>query len=66
MNKEKTICPTCNGDGWYSGSEYGHDCDGTDESCQRNCPVQVQIQVGCEDCMGEGYIILPVKSSTDM
>ena len=54
----KDTCPQCNGLGWYSGSEYGHDCDGTEESCSRNCPIQVQVQVGCEMCGGTGQIII--------
>ena len=51
------ICPECNGEGWYSGSEAGHGCDGTEEDCQRTCPIQIQIQVGCEMCGGTGRII---------
>ena len=55
--KEKVECPDCNGDGWTSGSEAGHGCDGTDEDCQRSCPVQIQIQVGCETCNGTGELL---------
>ena len=50
------VCPNCNGDGWYSGSEAGHGCDGTDESCQRECPIEIQIQVECEVCGGTGRL----------
>ena len=57
-HKIEDICPECNGNGWYSGSEAGHDCDGTEESCNRNCPIQIQIQVGCEICGGTGKILM--------
>ena len=48
------VCEECDGKGWYSGSEAGHDCDGTEESCNRNCPIQIQTKVGCEICGGSG------------
>jgi protein gp37 len=30
--------------GWYTEMESGHDCDGTEESCMRKCPVPVPVQ----------------------
>lgn len=54
--KSVNMCPKCEGNGWYSGSEAGHGCDGTDESCVRNCPVQIQVQLGCDECGGTGRI----------
>lgn len=54
MEKVEVACGKCEGQGWYSGSEAGHDCGGTEESCQRNCPIEVQIQVQCEECQGTG------------
>ena len=52
--EEENTCPNCDGYGWVSGSEAQHGCDGSEEDCQRTCPVQVQIQVGCEMCNGTG------------
>ena len=60
MNNEEEICELCKGEGWYSGSEAGHGCDGTDEDCQRTCPIQIQTQVGCEMCGGTGGKVLSV------
>jgi len=57
--KEQRPCPECFGNGWVSGSEAGHGCDGTEEDCQRTCPVQIQIQVVCDFCGGTGYVTPP-------
>ncbi len=54
--KEIADCPECEGHGWIYGSEAGHGCDGTEEDCNRNCPIQIQIQVGCEFCNGTGIV----------
>lgn len=47
-------CEDCGGAGFTIGigTEAGHGCDGTEESCGRNCPIpiQVQIQEPCEFC----------------
>jgi hypothetical protein len=53
---EKLQCSKCEGNGWYSGSEAGHGCDGTEESCAINCPIEIQKQIQCEYCGGEGFI----------
>jgi RecJ-like exonuclease len=46
-----SVCPVCNGDGWYAdhAPSYQHDEDG---QCCGYCP----IQVGCEDCQGAGFV----------
>ncbi len=31
-------------EGWYTETESGHDCDGTEEVCMRRCPVPVPVQ----------------------
>jgi len=56
IEKKGEVCGECKGDGWYSGSEAGHGCDGTEEGCARTCPIEIQIQVGCEQCLGKGKI----------
>jgi hypothetical protein len=47
-------CSMCDGQGWTVGigTDYGHACDGTEESCSQNCPVPVPVQVQeqCEYC----------------
>lgn len=58
---DKAICDKCKGEGWYVGSEAGHGCDGTEESCSQNCPIQIQVQVGCDDCGGSGQVELLAK-----
>jgi DnaJ-class molecular chaperone len=58
LHTVEDICPNCGGYGWVSGSEAGHGCDGTDEDCARNCPIQVQIQEGCHVCGGTGKILM--------
>ena len=61
MNKKHTVedlCPNCFGSGWVDGVETGHGCDGTEENCARICPIQIQIQVGCEFCGGTGKILM--------
>lgn len=58
MNNKYEIkhCPECEGRGWNVGSEAGHGCDGSYENCCIVCPIQVQIQVGCEYCGGKGEL----------
>jgi len=43
-------CCVCGGQGFTVTTTSGHACDGTEESCQRNCPVPVQEQEQCEYC----------------
>ena len=47
-------CPACDGDGYTVdvALEHSQNCDG---SCVY-CPVQVQVQVQCETCGGEGNV----------
>lgn len=52
-------CEACRGQGWMV-EEYTkavHGCDGSDEMCNRVCPVPEleQEQVGCNMCCGSGY-----------
>ena len=56
-HKIEDICPNCNGQGWYCGTEAGHGCDGTQESCDMNCPIPIQTQEGCEICNGTGKLL---------
>lgn len=60
----KENCPNCDGNGWVLGSKADHGCDGTDEVCNRICPVQVQIQIGCDYCGGSGLVVLPDEEMT--
>jgi RecJ-like exonuclease len=50
-------CPECHGQGWISGtgSEHAPGCDG---ECH-DCPVPVEIQIGCEFCGGKGEVPAP-------
>lgn len=59
--KELMVCSECNGEGWILVNESGHGCNGTDEDCNRTCPIPIQKQVGCEYCLGSGYFETPVK-----
>lgn len=47
-------CGACDGHGFTieTGTDSGHACDGTEESCLQNCPVPIPIQVQeqCEYC----------------
>lgn len=61
IEEQVTYCSRCNGQGWYAGSEAGHGCDGLSENCSIMCPIQNQIQVGCEECEGKGVIKLDLK-----
>ena len=54
----KDSCRQCNGADWYSGSEAGHDCDGTEQGCQQNCPIENEIQIECKECEGK---LTPIK-----
>jgi hypothetical protein len=53
-------CDNCGGDGYTVGSttESEHGCDGTEEMCQRTCPIPVEVpyQQPCELC---GRILQP-------
>lgn len=53
---KEEVCPECGGKGWISGSRAAHGCDGTEESCSINCPVQEQTQEGCQFCGGFGVV----------
>lgn len=57
IHMDEVDCPECDGHGWYSGTESGHGCDGTERSCEQNCPVPIQVQVECEMCNGRGKVI---------
>ena len=59
--KELMVCSECNGEGWILGNESGHGCNGTDEDCNRTCPIPIQKQIGCEYCLGSGHFETPVK-----
>ena len=41
----RSACTMCNGEGQIVGTRtiYGHACDGTEESCQASCPVNLGI-----------------------
>jgi hypothetical protein len=54
---EMVECPECGGQGWISGtgSEHAPGCDG---EC-RDCPVPVEIQIGCEFCDSAGVCAPP-------
>lgn len=55
-------CPYCGGSGCIDVTVSGHGCDGTPESCARNCPVPVQEQVQCKGCCGSGWVyIIPAR-----
>lgn len=49
-------CFECDGFGWVTGTEAGHCCDGTQESCNINCPIPIQIQEQCQRCGGCGEV----------
>ncbi len=59
--KDKPMkCPDCDGEGFVIGETtgYGHACDGTQEDCDKNCPIPVpeQTQEQCPTCNGTGEI----------
>jgi len=56
-------CSNCGGNGWVSGSQAAHGCNGTDEDCAMTCPVQEQIQIGCDFCGGIGKVTSPTNNS---
>ena len=43
-------CPNCPNIGYTVKSVSTHACDGTEESCQMNCPVESQEQEQCQFC----------------
>ena len=49
-------CSKCGGCGYTTEIGYEHSpyCDGTDEVCSRNCPIQVPVLVDCDHCNGSG------------
>jgi hypothetical protein len=56
LTRLNSPCTKCDGSGYYTGSEYGHNCDGSDRDCQMNCPIEVPVQVGCGCCSATGFI----------
>lgn len=43
-------CPMCGGLGYIVVTESGHNCNGDEDSCSRNCPVPIEAQQQCEHC----------------
>lgn len=52
----KETCRQCGGDGYYVSTTSGHGCNGTQEDCNRSCPVPVPVQEPCEMCEGTGQV----------
>lgn len=49
-------CNQCGGDGYYVGTTSGHGCNGTQEDCDKTCPVPIPIQEPCDLCEGTGRV----------
>lgn len=43
-------CPRCDGSGLIDDTRSDHGCDGTDEDCNRTCPIPVPVQDSCAAC----------------
>ena len=58
VEEDRTVvdCPMCDGKGYFVRSVAAHGCDGSEESCLRNCPVEEAEQYQCEYCEGKGEV----------
>ena len=53
---QEVDCPSCGGQGWYTGSRPGCCGNVRHGECQGHCAIPEPTQEECEQCWGHGTI----------